>query len=310
MNEEEVIHINVPNNRIEWADDFSAEIDEHGTLTANHSFLCDADDALSLLLNQVTSCEQPGFTGLLLSGANFSHEGGRVMRVTCKFGGANEDNPDDSDHSGGPTSKLNRATYDLTVSACDIPLTQHPCWAAMGDDPDWIPFIKAATDGTLRMTRIDDTRFSLSIEGSGNYKHGLVVEIGDRAYKLFQLLVKGVTKYRYNAQVLRISYVTSKIGYLPGGQGDENLDEEIDPWEVVSSTRPTVRDSGVLAKGEWIPNFANKFGGDRDWLFDGLSIRFDGAYYKITEHYTLSGAGGWNPDIYTSDDPNACHLTN
>lgn len=309
MNEESVVQVNVPTMEVKWSDDFSADIDEKGTLTASQSFQCNADEAMGLLMT-VKSCAQPGFTGLLLSGANFEHEGANVMRVTCKFGGANEDSPDDTDQSGGPTSSLKRATYDLTVSAADIPLTEHPCWAAMGDDPDWIPFIKAATAGTLRMTRIDDTQFSLSIEGSGNYKHGLVVEVGDRAYKLFKLLVKGVTKYRFNAQVLKISYVTNKVGYLPGGQGDPNLGNDVQPWEVVVSTRPKVRDSGVLAKDEWIPNFAKNAGGDRDWLFDGLNIKFDGAYFQISEHYTLSGQGGWNPDIYSEDNPAQCHLVN
>lgn len=93
------------------------------------------------------------------------------------------------------------------------------------------------------------------------------------ALNLYKLLLQGVTSYLAPSVVMRFTWVSSSPPSLV------NLMKTFTP-----AGAPDLPENG-------------------NWLFTNcsyvLEIKQDGtAQYRITEEYTASGPGGWNPDIY------------
>ena len=267
MNYETGIQHNVTQT---WNDDLSIEIDEQGAVTGSQSFQCALDEAIGLLGATKTI---PGFPQFRVSSASLKHQGGNIAKVTVKFGGTTDGNDDPNN------DEPEKATHQLTVTPTEYPLEAHPKYRdAYEDNKDkYANIIAAAKQGKLDMITIDDT-VMFKVKGTALPSVDAYLDKDDPFVEYLNKIMSGITSYLYNDQRFQKTYAVSAIA-------------------DVGSFTNRIQDAGKITD-EGLPDWAKDPGNGREWMFDGLTVAWDGEKYQISENFHLSGPGGWDDDLY------------
>lgn len=185
------------------------------------------------------------------------------------------DEPDDgsqNDQSAQDAAASGKYGYkcSLNVTLTDEPLLTHPMFAGVGGAQ--LEYVKAFMDGARVWEKVP------VVDDNGKPqkdKDGIPItkRLGDLLSgggKLVDLAKKGITTYKSPAATFSESYVSKSGAVNTGGVGQVGT-----------------------------PGNAPKFKG-RNWLLisRNSSLNDDGKTYTVSSVWMLSGAGGWDKDLY------------
>lgn len=244
--------------QIQWSDDFSASLNNKGKWEATISFSCHRGDVTRLMPKRGSACLEEGFTFLGFDSATISHEGGGICRVTCKYGGG--ENNAEFTFEGQDSGE--RA--ELAISTSEEPIESHSRYVSLSEEDKLnIQHLKA---GRLKATSVPG-EYIRKDSGSGGAKivfEGLAEELAEK-------ISKGISSYLAANQIWRVTYTSRKkpSATLLNGVGKINN-----------------------------PAGAPMPSGGRNWLFVGAQVNEVGNGYEYTLEYRLSGPGGWDEDLY------------
>lgn len=274
-----------------WQDDFVANIDKEGTVTATHSFRCHLDDVLKLIpKGDNAHCVEPGWEFLGLSEVEVKNIGGKIAEVKCKFGGK----PEDSSTDGGDTTiddaEKDGKTATLTVTTTETPLEMHPRYSSIffqksgdkiegGKADTTVQAILGLKNGRTKLvkdTSSESAKYKIIYRDVNSKIPGVELEPTSLAGEIAALFSSGVTSYLSPRPTLRITYTSRK----PPSSS------------VLNSVGHIVPNSSAILPDEY------RAASNRNWLVTGLDSHKEGKVYRITITLMLSEVGGWIRKIY------------
>lgn len=249
---------------IRWADDFKADEDEQGIITATQSFHCYLDEFFTVSPKKGSPCQEPGWEILLLKKLSVSNAKGGVGKVECTYGGVNENDFDFGDED-------NPRTFSLGISVSEEPIETHVRYKDIPvKEKELIQNIK---EGRYREAEGEANKYIKNGDSANGAKFALVDEM---AIELAGKLKKGIDSYVVPNQIWRTSFI--------------------------SKTNVSAAKLNAVGKITTAPG-APTVSDDRDWLFIGASVDQVGDLFNITYEWRLSGPGGWDAEIYSIPAP-------
>jgi hypothetical protein len=245
------------------SNEFRPKLNSDGSWTATDSFICPWSTVQSLLPSIGGNNPRPGWTFLLAESLEIEPNRADLCKVIVSYT-SKSTGEGDFDFDSADKDDF---TYSLqiTTNTEDIE-TNYRYKDVSLYDKETISYVKLGS--YIRQAKdsyvfVDTARENPRDEITDLY-----------ARELVDFILKGVTSYDLQIQVWSASWTANERpqDYL---------------FERVGTITDPPGDPPVIA--------------GRDWLMSGLDMEQTGKTYKITARYSMSGRGGWIPQLYDPD---------
>lgn len=253
--------------QLAWQPDFQFARDSEGKWTGSISFLCHASDVTSLLPKKGAPCIESGFGFMSYESCSGSNYEGDLFLVNCKYssGDSEEFEFDDEETAEG--------RREMAISTSEEPIET------------LYRYRTVAPAELLKIQELKSGRYVLSDPGTEgpmkfqtkvNEGKSVALEItSDLGKELASKVYKGILSYLQANQIYRFTQVTKSM---------PSADRMNSVGKITSALH------------------APSVGEGRNWLYVGCTVNEQGGAYTISYEWRLSGAGGWDADIYGGEE--------
>lgn len=250
-----------PNNaRI--GNDFSAEVDNKGKWSGSETYTAPFNNVQPLIPNIGSPCPRAGWEFLTVESFRIDNVHGNLCTISVKYAG-----PADPDFSyDGATAE--DFTYELGITSSEEPIETHPKY----QKPEDVPTAEKEIIGNVKLGMLKrETPTGYTFKDIHDGKIYTISSVLGK--ELVDFILAGVQSYFRARQTWRERYQTNSL--------------------------PEASQLNAVGKITNQPKGSPPLAADRDWLFVGMNTSQEGNVYTIVSEYELSGAGGWEPKLYS-----------